>query len=306
MTDDLRSRVESALGAGYRIVEELGKGGVSRVLLAEEPGTGARVVVKVLPPELAADLSADRFRREISLMAKLVHPNIVPILRASDTGDAGLLYYLMPYEAGDTIRSLMARERQLSIELVRQVGRELALALDFAHRLDVVHRDIKPENVLLVDGRAMVIDFGVARAVSSASNERMTATGLTVGTPHYMSPEQASGDRELDGRSDIYSLGCLLFEMLTGEVPHRAPTVQMTLSRRLSEPAPDVATLRPSVAADLRQVLHRALAPAPRERYRTAGEMAIALGASPPAPELAHRGIRRRALDALLRRRRIR
>ncbi|MFN8572026.1 MAG: protein kinase [Gemmatimonadaceae bacterium] len=284
MTNDLLAHLQHDLGATYRVVEELGTGGMSRVFLAEEVALARKVVIKVLPPEVVAELSADRFRREMAIMAQLTHPYIVPVLRTSEPASEGLLYYVMPFLDGQSVRALLTQQVQLPVVQARQIAHEVASALDFAHRHGVVHRDIKPENVLLVDGHAMVIDFGVARALSNASADRMTATGLTMGTPNYMSPEQASGERDVDGRSDIYSLGCLLFEMLAGEIPHRAATAQMTLARRLSEPAPDVTKLRHAVPADLQTVLQRALAPVPADRFRTAGDLAAALGSTTTEP----------------------
>ncbi|MEO6331866.1 MAG: serine/threonine-protein kinase [Gemmatimonadaceae bacterium] len=234
---DLREQLQRTLGDTLILEQELGGGGMSRVFVAHEAALGRKVVVKVLPPDMAAAVNIDRFRREIQMAAQLQHPHIVPLLSAGET--EGLPYFTMPFVKGESLRAKLARGGELPVSESVRVLREVASALSYAHENSVVHRDIKPENVLLVDGHAMVIDFGVARAVSNASADRMTAPGLTVGTPSYMSPEQASGEREVDGRSDVYSLGCVLFEMLAGEIPHRGATAQVTLARRFAEPAPE-------------------------------------------------------------------
>ena len=263
---------------------------MSRVVLATERALNRRVVMKVLPPELGAGVSAERFRREMMMLARFSHPHIVPVLRADSVlGDRGVtfLYYVMPYEAGESLRALMSRDRQLPVEQAVRLAREIAEALDYAHRHGVIHRDIKPENVLLNDGHAMVIDFGVARALTGGA-ATITGTGVTVGTPTYMSPEQASADRELDGRTDVYSLGCLLFEMLGGIGPHTGPSAQQILARRLSAPAPDVRTMRPATPADLAAVVERMLQLAPEDRPDSAEVVAVLRAiegaATTPAP----------------------
>src|SRR5678815_2781486 len=210
-------RLVSALGDRYRIERELGKGGMATVYLAEDLRHGRKVAVKVLLPELAAVLGAERFLSEIHVTAALQHPHILPLF---DSGQAnGQLYYVMPYVEGESLRTRLAREKQLPIDEAIRITREVASALDYAHRRGVIHRDIKPENILLQDGTALVADFGIALAVSKAGGTRLTQTGLSLGTPHYMSPEQATGDHAVDGRSDIYSLGAALYEMLTGDPP---------------------------------------------------------------------------------------
>jgi serine/threonine-protein kinase len=234
----------------------------------------------VLFPELAASLGTQRFLREIHTAGRLQHPHILPVL---DSGHApipagpDLLWYTMPYVEGETLRERLRRERQLPVDEALRIGQEIALALDHAHRHGVIHRDVKPENILLAD-QALLADFGIARALSEGG--RITETGMTLGTPAYMSPEQASATRELDGRSDIYSLGCVLYEMLAGEAPHSAPSPQAIIGRRLSEPAPRVRRARPASSEEVERTVATALAPIPADRFRTAGEMAEALEAA--------------------------
>ncbi len=278
---DLLGRLQQVLGDAYRLESELGGGGMSRVFVATETALGRRIVLKVLPPELAAEVSTERFKREIQVAAQLSHPHIVPLL-SSAAGD-GLIYYTMPYVEGETLRSMIARERQLPIETAIRLAREIADALDYAHGRDIVHRDIKPENILMSGGHAVVTDFGIARAVSRASGApTLTSAALVVGTPAYMSPEQASAEREIDGRSDLYSLACVLFEMLAGEPPFTGPTQQSVISKRFLEPAPSVTKLRESVPAWLDEAIARGLATTPADRFQTARAMAQALS-SPAA-----------------------
>jgi serine/threonine-protein kinase len=277
----LLAELRRLVAADYDIEDEIGGGAMSRVVLATERSLNRRVVLKVLPPELGAGVSAERFRREMMTLAHFAHPHIVPILRAdSVVGENGVtfLYYVMPYLEGETLRALMERDRQLPVDRAVRLAREIAEALDYAHRHGVIHRDVKPENVLLSDGHALVIDFGVARALTGGA-ATITGTGVTVGTPSYMSPEQASADRELDGRTDIYSLGCVLFEMLAGASPHAAPSAQQILARRLSGPAPDVRTLRPSTPPELVRIVQRMLELAPEDRFESAASLVAALRA---------------------------
>nr|NIN71878.1 protein kinase [Gemmatimonadota bacterium]NIP65210.1 protein kinase [Gammaproteobacteria bacterium]NIT92522.1 protein kinase [Gammaproteobacteria bacterium] len=211
-------RLTSALADRYAIERELGAGGMATVYLAHDVRHDRKVAIKVLRPELAAVLGAERFVQEIKTTANLQHPHILPLF---DSGEAdGFLYYVMPYIEGETLRDKLNREKQLGIEEAVRIATEVADALDYAHRHNVIHRDIKPENILLHDGRPMVADFGIALAVSAAAGGRMTETGLSLGTPHYMSPEQATAEKDLTNRSDIYSLGAVLYEMLTGDPPH--------------------------------------------------------------------------------------
>jgi eukaryotic-like serine/threonine-protein kinase len=218
---------EAALGDRYRIERPLGAGGMATVYLAEDLKHHRRVAVKVLRPELAAALGPERFLREIETTAGLRHPHILPLF---DSGEAaGFLYYVMPYVEGESLEDRIARERQLSLDDAVRIAREVADALSYAHAHGVVHRDIKPGNILLEGGHAVVADFGIARAVRAAGDERLTQTGMAVGTPTYMSPEQASGETEVDGRSDLYSLACVLYEMLAGQPPFTGPTAESVL-----------------------------------------------------------------------------
>jgi serine/threonine-protein kinase len=208
-----------ALGDRYVIQEEVGAGGMATVYVAHDVKHDRKVALKVLRPELAAVIGAERFLNEIKVTANLQHPHILPL---HDSGEAeSFLYYVMPFVEGDTLRDKLDREKQLGIDDAVEIARGVASALDYAHRQGVIHRDIKPENILIHDGQPLVADFGIALAVSAAGGARLTETGLSIGTPHYMSPEQAMGDRELDARSDVYSLGAMLYEMLAGDPPYK-------------------------------------------------------------------------------------
>src|SRR5206468_2568950 len=242
---DLLERVRASLAGRYTIERELGRGGMATVYLARDLKHDRLVALKVLRPELAASLGADRFLREIQVTAHLTHPNILPLL---DSGRADeFLYYVTPYVEGESLRSRLNREKQLPVDEALRLSREVAGALDYAHRHQIVHRDIKPENILLEEGQAVVADFGIARALQAAEGGNLTETGVTLGTATYMSPEQATAD-QLDGRSDIYSLGCVLYEMLAGEPPYSGPTAQAIIAKRFSEPIPHVRTLRETVS----------------------------------------------------------
>ena len=220
MTGAVAERLSAALGGRYRIERELGAGGMATVYLAEDLKHDRKVAIKVLKPELAAVLGAERFVQEIKTTASMSHPHILPLF---DSGTAdGFLFYVMPYIEGETIRDKLNRETQCGVDEAVRITREVADALDYAHRRGVIHRDIKPENLLLHDGRAMVMDFGIALAVSAAAGGRMTETGLSLGTPHYMSPEQATAEKDLTPRADVYSLATVCYEMLTGNPPHVA------------------------------------------------------------------------------------
>ena len=272
---DVLNTLRRALADRYAIERELGAGGMATVYLAEDVKHHRKVAVKVLRPDLAASLGGDRFLREIETTAQLTHPHILPLL---DSGAAeGTLFYVMPYVEGESLRDRIAREKQLPLEDALQIAREVADALSYAHSHGVIHRDIKPENILLESGHAVVADFGIARAVSVAGGERLTETGLAVGTPAYMSPEQAAGDSDLDGRSDLYSLGCVLYEMLSGETPYTGPTPQAILAKKLSEPLPRITVVRERVPAGVEAALYRVLARTPADRWPTAADFAAAL-----------------------------
>ncbi|HVE79014.1 MAG TPA: protein kinase [Gemmatimonadaceae bacterium] len=275
MATDLREQLQQALGAAYTLDRELGGGGMSRVFTAHDESLGRAVVVKVLPPELATLVSAERFRREVRLLAPLQHPHIVPLFAAGES-DA-LPHYVMQYVEGESLRDRLARERQLPVADALRIARDVADALAYAHARGVVHRDIKPANILLTASHAVVADFGIARAVSRAVDraaaDTLTSTGLTPGTPEYMSPEQAAGERELDGRSDLHSLGAVLYEMLIGEPPFAAPTMQATIARVVSERAPAVRDRRPAVPAAVGDIVARCLEKSPADRPASAAAL---------------------------------
>ena len=267
---DVLERLKAALADRYTIERELGHGGMAKVYLARDLKLDRPVALKVLRPELAASLGAERFVREIEITARLNHPNILSL---HDCGEAdGLFYYVMPYVEGETLRDRLNREKQLPIEDVLQIAREVADALGYAHSLGIIHRDIKPGNILLRAGHAVVADFGIARAVSEAGGEALTETGLAVGTPAYMSPEQAGGEHELDGRTDIYSLACVLFEALAGQPPFTGPSVSSIVSQHLAAEPPIVSHLRPSVSDEIVYALQEALSKTPADRPATVGQ----------------------------------
>jgi serine/threonine-protein kinase len=226
---EITEQLKTALADRYVIEQELGAGGMATVYLAHDVKHNRKVALKVLRPELAAVIGAERFLKEIEVTANLQHPHILPL---HDSGEADtFLYYVMPYVEGETLRDTIDREKQLSINHAVEITRSVAAALDYAHRKGVIHRDIKPENVLMHDGQPLIADFGIALAVSHAGGTRLTETGLSIGTPHYMSPEQAMGDRELDARSDVYSLGAMLYEMLAGDPPYMGNTAQAIVAK---------------------------------------------------------------------------
>ena len=239
--------LRDALRDRYTLVRELGRGGMATVWLADDLRHDRQVALKLLHSELASSLGADRFLREIRIAARLQHPHILTVLdsgaAAAPKGGPELLWYTMPYVEGETLRSRLAREGQLPLADALRIARDVAEALDHAHAHGVIHRDIKPENILLSPGHALVADFGIAAALQSPTDDtRLTETGVVLGTPHYMSPEQAAGERALDRRTDVYSLGCVLYEMLAGEPPFTGPTQQAILAKRLSAPTPRVGT----------------------------------------------------------------
>jgi serine/threonine-protein kinase len=260
-------RLTAALADRYRLERELGAGGMATVYLAHDLKHDRKVAIKVLRPELAAAIGAERFLSEIRTTANLHHPHILPLF---DSGEAaGALFYVMPFVEGESLRDRLAREKRLTLDEALPIAREVADALGYAHGRGVIHRDIKPENILLSAGHALVADFGIAKAVAGGGN-RLTQTGLAVGTPAYMSPEQALADASLDGRSDLFSLGCVVYEMLAGEPPYSAPTAQLAIARRLTEPAPALTSVRPEVGAQLSGVMQRMLASDPALRPETA------------------------------------
>jgi eukaryotic-like serine/threonine-protein kinase len=295
---NLRQQLQTALAGRYTIERELGRGGMATVFLAHDPD-GRAVALKLLNPDLGSTVGAERFRREIRVAARLEHPNILGVLDSgvaqvpAGGGTAEFLWYTMPFLDGGNVYERLQRDGPLPAEEVVRIGRAVAAALAFAHREGVVHRDIKPDNIMLEGDRVLVADFGVARAVSEV-HEKLTATGLVVGTPTYMSPEQASGDKELDGRSDIFAVACVLYELLAGEPPFIGPTPQATLMRRFTGPPRG---LRPIVQVPeaTEAALLRALARNPAERFETAEEFADALSGAArvqpaPAPESATAG----------------
>ncbi len=272
---DLLDRLKTALADRYAIQEELGAGGMATVYLAEDLKHHRKVAVKVLRPELAAALGPERVLREITTTAHLNHPHILPL---HDSGEAdGFLFYVMPYVEGESLRDRLNREKQLPVEDALRITSEIAAALDSAHRQGVVHRDMKPENVLLDDGRAVVADFGIAKALESAGGEKLTETGMALGTPAYMSPEQASAEPEIDGRSDTYSLGCVLYEMLSGEPPYTGPTAQSLIAKKIVDPVPSVRRVRETISPSVDAAIMRALAKVPADRFATPAAFAEAL-----------------------------
>jgi eukaryotic-like serine/threonine-protein kinase len=289
------SRLVSALAGRYTIERELGRGGMATVYLATDVKHGRRVAVKVLDPELAGSIGPERFLQEIRIAARLTHPNILPL---HDSGEAdGLLYYVMPYVEGESLRDRLGRERHLAIDEAVRIVRSVASALSYAHAQGVIHRDIKPENILLTGDQAVVADFGIARAIDAAGAERLTATGLAIGTPAYMSPEQVGAERVLDGRADIYSLGCVAYEMLGGEPPFTGASAQAVMARHAVDPAPRLRTLRPGVPEGVERAVVKALAKVAADRYATADEFGLAFARASTAEAIAAehgRGGRRR------------
>jgi serine/threonine protein kinase len=286
MSIDLRAQLQGSLGSGIRLSRELGGGGMAHVFVADDPDIDHRVVVKVLSPDLAAGVDGERFKREIQVASSLHHPRIVPVLKAA--GEGGMLYFTMPFIDGDTLRGLVDSEKHIPVERAVAIARDVAEALVYAHSQNIVHRDIKPENILIErsTGRAVVTDFGIARAIERASDiSSVTSTGLTLGTPTYMSPEQAAAERYIDGRSDVYSLGCVFYEVLAGSPPFHGPTARAVIARHMTEPPPKVRITRPDVSDALQHTIDRMLAKAPAARF-TAPQLLDALdGKHVPEPE---------------------
>ena len=284
-------RLATALGDRYRIERELGAGGMATVFLAKDLKHDREVALKVLRPELAAVLGAERFLNEIKISARLDHPHILTLI---DSGAAdSFLYYVLPYVRGESLRDKLEREKQLGLEEALAITKQVASALDYAHRQGVVHRDIKPENILLQEGEAMLADFGIALAVKEAGGNRLTETGLSLGTPQYMSPEQATGDRTLDARSDVYSLAAVLYEMLAGEPPVTGPNAQAMIAKLMTERATRLRVVRDTVPEGVDNAVAKALAKTPADRFASAAEFATALARALEAPARAARRVPR-------------
>lgn len=275
-TTELRDQLQEALAGVYVLERELGGGGMSRVFVAQDTALGRNVVLKVLPPEMSAACSTERFRREIQLAASLLHPHIIPLLSAGEA--RGILYYTMPFVEGESLRNRLVNEWRLPVSEAARLACEVARALDYAHRRGIVHRDMKPDNILAHDGHALVTDFGIARAISAAaSSGALTTAGIALGTPAYMSPEQISGERELDGRSDIYALGCVVYEMLAGRPPFTGLSAGAIMVRHATDPVPNVRAARPEVSAAIADALTIALAKDPSQRFTSAADFAVAM-----------------------------
>ena len=303
---DLRAQLQTTLGAAYTLERELGGGGMSRVFLAEEAALGRKVVVKVVPPELAAGVNVDRFRREIQLSAKLQHPHIVPVLSTGETN--GVPYYTMPFVEGESLRARLAKSGPLPIAEAVSILRDTAKALAYAHERGVVHRGIKPDNILLTSGSATVADFGIAKAISAARtdapNATLTQVGTSIGTPAYMAPEQAAGDPSTDHRADLYAFGCMAYEALTGRPPFTATSPQKLLAAHMAEAPAEITTLRPDTPTSLAALIMQCLAKDPTARPANAAEVVLALDnvtssghAAMPGILLGGRGTFKKALS---------
>jgi serine/threonine protein kinase/Tfp pilus assembly protein PilF len=278
LSTELHKGLESALVSRYHLDRELGRGGMATVYLATDLRHDRRVALKVLHPELSSALGPDRFLREIKLVARLNHPHIVPLFDSGEAG--GHLYYVMPVVEGETLRDRLLREGQIPVAESLQIVRGIASALDYAHRQNIVHRDIKPENVMLQDGEALVMDFGIAKALSAASPDTLTQTGMVIGTPAYVSPEQAAGEPVIDGRSDQYSLACVLYEMVSGRKPFVGATAQQVLSKRFSDPVPSLRAVRNDTTEEVEVAVTRALSKEASDRFGTTMDFAKALVAT--------------------------
>src|SRR5512143_2375020 len=272
---DALTVLKTTLADRYEVQHEIGAGGMATVYLARDIRHDRPVALKLLNPELGAVLGVERFLAEIRVTANLQHPNLLPLF---DSGEAeGLLYYVMPYVDGESLRARLDREKQLPVDEAIRIAIAIANALDYAHSHGVIHRDLKPENILLQAGQPVIADFGIALAVSNAGGNRITQTGLSLGTPQYMSPEQATGDRAIDGRTDVYSLAAVLYEMLTGDPPHHGSTSQAIIARVLTEKPRSIRASRESVPAYVDAAVERALAKLPADRWATAQEFAEAI-----------------------------
>ena len=284
-------QLNTALAGRYTIERRVGEGGMATVYLARDLRHNRKVALKVLKPDLGAIVGVDRFLSEIEVTANLQHPNLLPLF---DSGAAdGLLYYVMPFVEGESLRARLDRDKQLPIDEAVRIATAVAGALDYAHSHGVIHRDLKPENILLQHGQPVVADFGIALAVSNAGGNRITQTGLSLGTPQYMSPEQATGDRAIDARTDVYSLGAVTYEMLTGDPPHTGSSSQAVIARLLTEKPRAVRVTRPNVPAHVEAAVERALEKLPADRFASARELADALTGRAADHAL-------RAIDALI------
>ncbi|HUQ82229.1 MAG TPA: protein kinase [Gemmatimonadaceae bacterium] len=277
---DTLAAARSLLGDRYTIEREIGRGGMATVYLAEEAKHGRQVAIKVLRPELAATLGADRFLREIGIAARLSHPHLVPLIDSGDAG--GLLYYVSAYLSGGSLRDRIDGAGKLAVRDALRIAQDVSTALDYAHRAGFVHRDVKPENILFADGHALVADFGIARVCYGDSDDPVTAAGLAIGTPDYMSPEQAAGDRDVDARSDVYALACVMYEMLTGAPPFRTDSHRTTMVRHVTETPPRVRAMHPEIPANIDDAIARALAKDPAHRFASACDFVSAMRIESP------------------------
>ena len=271
---DLQQRLQQAVSDRYTVLSEIGRGAMAYVYLAERTSDDLKVAIKVMDPDMTIGLGAERFLREIKISAGLQHPHIIPIL---DHDSSDLLYYVMEYVDGESLRARMLREGQMQVGEALRISREVGNALVYAHDNGVIHRDIKPENVLISDDHAVVADFGVARAIQEAREDVLTTPGVALGTPDYMSPEQARGTRRLDGRTDIYSLCCMLHEMLAGEAPFPGDNENTIMARRIMEDPPHVRDLRRAVPRQLDKVIRKGMATNPKQRYSSAAQFVEAI-----------------------------
>src|ERR1051325_11716738 len=287
-------QLDTALAGRYQIERQIGQGGMATVYLAKDLRHHRSVALKVLSPELAAVVGRERFLAEIEVTANLHHPHLLPLFESGETG--GVLFYAMPYIEGESLRTRLDREKQLSIEDAVHIAAAVGSALDYAHRHGVIHRDLKPENILTHERDPLVMDFGIALAVSNAGGARVTQAGISLGTPQYMSPEQATGDRQLDARSDIYSLGALTYEMIGGEPPHPGSSLQAIMAKVVADKPKSLGDLRETVPEHVEAAVMRALAKIPADRFANAADFVAAITG---AKSLALTGVRRAAPIAI-------
>jgi serine/threonine-protein kinase len=275
MPPSIEERLTAALGDRYVVAGELAHGGMATVYGGKRVADQAPVAIKVMHPAVAEELGPERFLREVAIAASMTHPGIVPLIESGTAGD--LLYYIMPYVAGESLHDRLQRDRRLSLETAVGLARDVASALGYAHARGVIHRDVKPENLLIADGHALVADFGLARAMGSTTSQKLTRTGTVLGTIYYLSPEQLREERLLDGRADVYSLGGVLYEMLTGGPPYTGSSLKEVVMHILRAPVPSVRRLRPEVPPAVDEAISRALAKAPADRFPTMESFAAAL-----------------------------